>query len=214
VYQQIHRIDVAARLTIRREPHEAQHRHRLTADSGPADRGLVRARFLAAGLLAEPLLHKGSPQRSVWGVWPAVTKQDRQDRGPLIRLQQSLFVVGMGTRLGTGQEPGPQHRTLRAQRQDSHDAAGIGDAAGRSNRQWGDGVHDSRDQGQCGAFSGHMAARLEALRDDDIHPCGRRPAGICDRADLMEDLHARGVGTSHVRRRITPEEGEDGHPLF
>src|SRR6516165_7325169 len=30
----------------------------------------------------------------------------------------------------------------------------------------------------------------------------------------MEDLHARRVGTPHVRRRITPEEGEDGHPLF
>ena len=45
-------------------------------------------------------------------------------------------------------------------------------------------------------------------------PRGRRPAGICDRADLVENLHARRVGTPRVRRRITPEQGEDGHPLF
>jgi len=78
----------------------------------------------------------------------------------------------------------------------------------------GDGVHDARDQGQGGDFSGHVAARLDALRDDDVHPRGGRPAGIRDGADLMEDLHARRMGTPHVRRRITPEQGEDGHPLF
>src|SRR6516165_3050282 len=61
--QQIHRIDVAPRLTIRREPHEAQHRRRLAADYGLADRRFVRARLLAARLLAEPLLHEGCPQR-------------------------------------------------------------------------------------------------------------------------------------------------------
>ena len=93
-------------------------------------------------------------------------------------------------------------------------AAGVPDAAGGGNRPRGDGVHDSRDQGQGGDFSGHVAARLDALRDDDVHPRGGRPAGIRDRADLMEDLHARRMGTPHVRRRITPEQGEDGHPLF
>jgi hypothetical protein len=59
-----------------------------------------------------------------------------------------------------------------------------------------------------------VAAHLDALRDDDIHARGRRPAGLGDRADLMEDFHARRVRAPHVRRRITPEEGEDGHPLF
>src|SRR5262249_27110171 len=105
--QQTHRIDVATRLTIRGEPHEAQHRHRLAADYGLADRRLVQARFLAAGLLPEPLLHKGGPQRPVWGVWPAVAEQNGPDRPPLVRLQQPLLVVGMGTRLSAGQKPGP-----------------------------------------------------------------------------------------------------------
>src|SRR5262245_20089397 len=105
--QQIHRIDVATRLTVRREPHEAQHRHRLAADYGLADGRLVRARFLAAGLLAELLLHKGGPQRPVWGVGPAVAEQNGPDRTPLVRLQQPLLVAGMGTRLGAGQKPGP-----------------------------------------------------------------------------------------------------------
>src|SRR6516165_2576673 len=105
--QQIHRIDVATRLPIRREPHEAQHRHRLPADHGLADRRLVRARFLAAGLPAEPLLHKGRPQRPVGGVGPAVAEQNGPDRAPLVRIQQPLLVVGMGTRLGAGQKPGP-----------------------------------------------------------------------------------------------------------
>src|SRR5215468_7265310 len=55
---------------------------------------------------------------------------------------------------------------------------------------------------------------LDALRDNDIHSRTRRPAGIRDRADLVEDLHARRVRPSHVRRRVPPEEGENGHPLF
>ena len=58
-----------------------------------------------------------------------------------------------------------------------------------------DRVDNPRDQGQGGDFPGHVAARLDALRDNDIHPRACRPAGIRDRADLMEDLHARRVGT-------------------
>src|SRR5262249_5961861 len=144
--QQSHRLDVAARLAVRRHAHEAQHRHRLAADYRLTDRRLVGARFLAAGPPAEPLLHERRPQRPVRGVRPAVAEQDGPDRAPLVRLQQPPLVVGMGTRLGAGQEPGPQHRPLRAQRQDGNDAAAIGDAAGRDNRQRGDGVHDARDQ--------------------------------------------------------------------
>ena len=125
-----------------------------------------------------------------------------------------LLVVRMGTRLGAGQKPSAQHGRLRPQRQDGNHAAGIGDAAGGDDRPRGDGIHDPRDQGQGGDFSGHVAARLDALRDDDVHAGGRRPSGLRDRADLMEDLHARGVGTPHVRRRIAPEEREDGHALF
>src|SRR5215467_3717037 len=103
--QQSHRIDVAARLAIRWHAHEAQYRHRLAADDGLADRRLVRARFLAEGLPAEPLLHKGGPQRPVRGVWPAVAEQNGSDRSPLVRLQQPLLVAGMGTRLSAGQKP-------------------------------------------------------------------------------------------------------------
>ena len=88
--QQIHRIDVATRLTIRRAPHKAQHRHRLATDDGLADRRLVRARFLTAGLLPEPLLHKGGPQRPVQGVRPAVAEQNGSDRIPLVRLLYRL----------------------------------------------------------------------------------------------------------------------------
>src|SRR5215813_3749459 len=98
--QQIHRIDVATRLAIRREPHEAQHRHRLAADYGLADRRLVQARFLASGLPAEPLLQQGRPQRPVRGVGPAVAEQGGPDRVPLVRPQQPLLVVRVGARLG------------------------------------------------------------------------------------------------------------------
>src|SRR5262249_35194025 len=104
--QQSHRIDVTTRLAIRRHAHEAQHRHRLAADYGLADRRLVRARFLAARLLAEPLLHKGRPRPPVRGVGPAVAEQNGPDRPRLVRLQQPLLVLGMGTRLGAGQKPG------------------------------------------------------------------------------------------------------------
>src|SRR5262249_51676718 len=105
--QQSHRIDVATRLAVRRHAHGPRPRHRLAADYGLADRRLVRARFLAAGLLPEPLLHKGGPQRPVRGVGPAVAEQNGPDRAPLVRLQQPLLVPGMGTRLGAGQKPGP-----------------------------------------------------------------------------------------------------------
>src|SRR6516225_4260581 len=105
VRQQIHRIDVATRLTIRRGRHEAQNRHRLAADDGVADHLLVRPRFLASGLLPEPLRHKGGPQRPVRGVWPAVAEQNGSDRALLVCLQQPLLVVGMGTRFGAGQKP-------------------------------------------------------------------------------------------------------------
>src|SRR5262249_28255332 len=44
-------------------------------------------------------------------------------------------------------------------------------------RPRGDRIDDPRDQGQGGDFPGHVAARLDALRDDDVHPRGRRPAG-------------------------------------
>src|SRR5262249_39542778 len=84
--QQSHRIDVAARLTIRRHAHEAQHRHGLAADYRLADGRLVPARFLAAGLLPEPLLNEGGPQRPVRGVGPVAAEQNGSDRIPLIRL--------------------------------------------------------------------------------------------------------------------------------
>jgi hypothetical protein len=58
-----------------------------------------------------------------------------------------------------------------------------------------------------------VAARLDALRDDDVHPRGHRPAGVRDRAHLMEDFHPGRVGAPDVRRRIAPKEREDGHPL-
>src|SRR6516164_9935827 len=56
--QQGHRINVTTRLMIRRHAHEPLHRHRLAADYSLAESRLVRPRFLATGLLAEPLLHK------------------------------------------------------------------------------------------------------------------------------------------------------------
>jgi len=37
---------------------------------------------------------------------------------------------------------------------------------------------------------------------------------VRDGPDLMEDLHACAMGALHVRRRIAPEEREDGNALF
>src|SRR5262249_61758468 len=75
-----HRPDTPAGVTVRREPHEPQHRHGLTADDGAADLRLIRARLLAPGLLAEPLFHEGRSQCPVRGVGPAVAETGRADR--------------------------------------------------------------------------------------------------------------------------------------
>jgi hypothetical protein len=120
----------------------------------------------------------------------------------------------MGTRLGTGQKPRTQHGRLSAQSQDGHHAAGIANPAGRGNRPWGDRIHDSRDQGQGGDLPRDVAARLSSLRDNDVNAGGRRPLGVRDGPDLMEDLRARGMGARDIRRRIAPEEREDGNALF
>src|SRR5262245_60452497 len=63
---QIHRLDIPAGVPVRREPHEPQHRPGLPAHNGLANRWLIRARLLAPGLLAEPLLHECRPQGPVW----------------------------------------------------------------------------------------------------------------------------------------------------
>jgi hypothetical protein len=133
---------------------------------------------------------------------------------PLTGLQQLLFVVRVGTRLGAGKKARSQHCGLRPQSQDGNHSARVSDAARGGDRPWGDGIDHARDQGKGRDLPDNVATRLDALRDDDIHPRVRRPAGFRDRADLMEDLHANRVGTLHVWGRITPEEGEDGHALF
>src|SRR5215467_8325513 len=84
--QEIHRIDIACGIRIRGEPHEAQHRHGLAPDDRPADHRLVRAGFLTTPLLAEPLPYECRPQRSVRGIWPAVTEEDSPNGVPLARL--------------------------------------------------------------------------------------------------------------------------------
>jgi hypothetical protein len=86
----------------------------------------------------------------------------------------------MGTRLGTGQEPGAQHGCLRAQSQDGNHTSGIANPAGRGNRPRGDRIHDARDQGQGGDFPRHVAARLNSLRDDDVNAGGCRPLRVRD----------------------------------
>src|SRR5262245_14043958 len=104
--QQVHRLDIPAGVTVRRESHEPQHRHGLPADDGPADRRLVRARLQALGLLTEPLFHEGRSQCPVWGVGPAVAEQGRANRVPLAGLQHLLLVARVGARLGAGQKAG------------------------------------------------------------------------------------------------------------
>src|SRR5499426_3290425 len=59
-----------------------------------------------------------------------------------------------------------------------------------------------------------MATRLDSLCDDDVHAGGRRSLCVGDGPDLMEHLYPCGVGRLHVRRRITPEQREDGDALL
>src|SRR6516165_4007917 len=59
-----------------------------------------------------------------------------------------------------------------------------------------------------------MATRLDSLCDDDVHASRRRSSCVHDRPDLMENLHPYGVGTLHIRRRITPEQREHGNALL
>src|SRR5262245_59611804 len=59
-----------------------------------------------------------------------------------------------------------------------------------------------------------MAARLDSLRDDDVHARRRRSLSVGYGPDLMEDLYARGVSARHVRCRITPKQRKDGDALL
>jgi hypothetical protein len=52
------------------------------------------------------------------------------------------------------------------------------------------------------------------LRDDDVRAGARGPHRFGDRSDLMEHDHSRGVRPIDVWRRVTPEERQDGDPLF
>src|SRR5262245_12572706 len=112
--QQVHRIDIALGISIRWEPHEAQHRHGLASDDRPANHRLVRAGFLTTRLLAEPLPHECRPQRSMRGIRPAVTEEDRPNGVLLAGLQHSLLVMRVGARFAAGQKPRAQHGGLRA----------------------------------------------------------------------------------------------------
>src|SRR6185436_3448857 len=59
-----------------------------------------------------------------------------------------------------------------------------------------------------------MAAGLGSLGDDDVDAGRRRSLCVWYGPDLMEDLHTCCVGRPHVRRRITPEQREDGDALL
>src|SRR5215831_6411149 len=59
-----------------------------------------------------------------------------------------------------------------------------------------------------------MATRFDTLCDDDVHAGRRRSLCVRYGPNLMEDLHPCGVGSRHVRRRITPEQREDGDALL
>src|SRR5262245_39210332 len=145
--QQIHRIDIACGVRMRWEPHEAQHRHGLAPDDGPADHRLVRAGFLTTRLLAEPLPHECRPQGSVRGIRPAVTEKDRPNGVALARLQHHLLVMRVSARFRAGQKPRAQHGGLRAKSQDGDHTSAVRDAARGNDRPWGDGIHDPRNQG-------------------------------------------------------------------
>jgi hypothetical protein len=58
-----------------------------------------------------------------------------------------------------------------------------------------------------------MTARLDSLGDDDVNAGRRRSLRVYYGPDLMEDLHSCGVGRLHIRRRVTPEQREDGDAL-
>src|SRR6516225_6141670 len=96
----------------------------------------------------------------------------------------------------------------------SNYAAAIGDAPGRDNRPRGDGIHDARDQGQRGDLPRDVAPRLDPLRDNDIDAGGCRAFGLRHGTDLVEDLHAGVMSTPHIRRRVAPEERDDGDALL
>src|SRR5438093_9315071 len=90
---------------------------------------LVRAGFLTAPLLAEPLPHERCPQSFVWSVRPAVTEQHGPNRIRFARLQHLLLVVRVSARFGAGQKPRAEPGGLCAQRQDGDQTSSVGHAA-------------------------------------------------------------------------------------
>src|SRR5262249_55736945 len=91
--QQVHRVDVARRVTVGRESHEAQEGYGDAPDDRLADDRLVGSRLLTSRLLTQPLLDEGRPQGAVRGVGPAVPEQGGAHRVLLRRLEQLLLVV-------------------------------------------------------------------------------------------------------------------------
>src|SRR5262249_11968906 len=66
--QQIHRIDIALGISIRWEPHEAQHRHGVAPDDRSANQRLVPAGFFAPPLPSQAMPPQCRPPRSVPGI--------------------------------------------------------------------------------------------------------------------------------------------------
>src|SRR5262249_58274097 len=75
-------------------------------------------------------------------------------------------------------------------------------------------VHARWYQGHGRDFSSHMAARLDALGDNHIHPSPGGLLGGRGRPYLMKNLPTHGVHTVNIGGRVAPEERQHRHSLI
>ena len=107
------------------------------------------------------------------------------------------------------QEARPDPGGLRAEREHSRDTPPVADPAGCDHRRRLDRIDDGGHERERSDLTPHMAARVQALRDDDVDARGDHALRLLGRADRVQQQRARIVNPIDVRRRIAPEERDD-----
>ena len=130
------------------------------------------------------------------------------------RDQEAPLVFGMNPHLLAGQETGANPGPGGAQCQRGGEAPAIGDPARRDNGNIAHRIDHGGDQRHRRHRAAHMAARLPALRDDDIDAAIDGAARIRRVGHGMQHGGARRLDNRHQLRRVRPEEGDDFHALL
>jgi hypothetical protein len=137
---------------------------------------------------------------------PADREDVRMDRVGLVGGDDPLLVEMHGLR--ACEEARPDPRAVCSEREHRRQAAAVADPARRDDRHR-DGVDDGRHEHGRGDLAPDVAARLPALRDDDVRAGGLGTPCLLGGRDRHEDRRAAGFRAGSQRRGVAPEERDD-----